>query len=1009
MNTKTTLVILAAVLMTLSMSAAAIPLNTANASGTHYLPNTAPSAPVIGGNLTIYANGTASNSSLVIHTPGSSTYTLRGNLSGNLTILASNVIVYGAGYWIGGASGITVRNVTAATLSGFSDIGNRAGTYLRAFAAGNLEVENSVIGNASYSSGVLIEDASNVTFTADTISGTSLQVYSAAHVSITADRLNGDSFNINEVQSLIVSGDTLTGYNSAFNVGEANTVLMNNITGKLSLGGTNNYFFEAYNVNSIVMEDMNVISTSRNQLGQDLFSDVSVKINNVTLDGFEEQYYYYISDFSANHYSQLNMTSNAGVELEYTNNVVLKNSVFTTVSTYGAGLNAYQDTNMTIYNLTAVAEYAIEVGTVTNLILVNSTGISAYGSYGDALYTYEILNGTVSGNTFFASASNSYGIYEDEFSYLSIMDNRIVANYSGHLNPGIYADYLTASTIEGNTFSYINGSDNFSTGIYLYEDLNVRVLDNRFAGNIPYGISDEFGTSNTIVNNTMDRARVGISLYYTIKDTVSNNHGIATAMEIAVNYSTANVITGNTFSGSNLAGLISYYSNDNTYVYNTLTGNGTTHLSAGIVIVNSTSEMLVGNTAAHFKYGTYLLFTNNATLSMNTFETGSVAMTLVYVNGLTIEGNTFAYYSSILQFNGSIVNTNVYHNNFLSYSSTWNTSAKNVSAIQNVRFDLGSSVGGNYWTGYTGSFTSGIGTSPYYVGYGLYDNNPLQNVWTNPTVTFIAGGLAAGTMWSVSIGSQMYQTTGTSIAVPVTNGSYGYLHYTVGGVAGYSTVTHSGTVYYSGSGLTVFLNFTQVKYSVTFSTSGLTSGTAASLVVGNSSYTVSGSLSLKLQNGTYTYISGQVSGYREQSTSGTFTVNGSSVSITLAYTPITYTVTFREVGLSGNFTWGVNLSGNAKNTTGSSVAFTLRAGTYAYSIVAPSGYTYTLKSNVTVSGNTTFEIAFSPSSSTHSSGLNSGDIVLAALGGVGAGVLAALIAIFVMPSVLKSLKKKKEE
>ena len=60
----------------------------------------------------------------------------------------------------------------------------------------------------------------------------------------------------------------------------------------------------------------------------------------------------------------------------------------------------------------------------------------------------------------------------------------------------------------------------------------------------------------------------------------------------------------------------------------------------------------------------------------------------------------------------------------MDYNATFGTNSS--SNLSNVNFDLGSAVGGNYWSNYSGSFTNGIGNTPYALGLGMKDNYPLE-------------------------------------------------------------------------------------------------------------------------------------------------------------------------------------------------------------------------------------------------------------------------------------------
>ena len=86
------------------------------------------------------------------------------------------------------------------------------------------------------------------------------------------------------------------------------------------------------------------------------------------------------------------------------------------------------------------------------------------------------------------------------------------------------------------------------------------------------------------------------------------------------------------------------------------------------------------------------------------------------------------------------------------------------------------------------------------------------------------------------------------------------------------------------------ISFSEVKYSVTFTESGLPSGTAwyVNLTNGMKSGAITKtSYSFSVTNGTYTYTLGNVTGYNSSVSSGSISVKGSGVSKTVTYNLIT--------------------------------------------------------------------------------------------------------------------------
>jgi beta-lactam-binding protein with PASTA domain len=92
----------------------------------------------------------------------------------------------------------------------------------------------------------------------------------------------------------------------------------------------------------------------------------------------------------------------------------------------------------------------------------------------------------------------------------------------------------------------------------------------------------------------------------------------------------------------------------------------------------------------------------------------------------------------------------------------------------------------------------------------------------------------------------------------------------------------------NGSAVSKSISFTEVKYTVTFTESGLPSGTIwyVNLSNGQSFKSTTSTISFSEPNGTYTYTISDVSGYSVSSFSGSIRVNGASISKTISFTPI---------------------------------------------------------------------------------------------------------------------------
>lgn len=268
-----------------------------------------------------------------------------------------------------------------------------------------------------------------------------------------------------------------------------------------------------------------------------------------------------------------------------------------------------------------------------------------------------------------------------------------------------------------------------------------------------------------------------------------------------------------------------------------------------------------------------------------------------------------------------------------------------------------------------GSYTFTVSTTnkTYYAnGSTLYVNGApvIVSIHFLPflsNVTFEETGLPPGIVWylKVSHSSEVYGGT-NSITIGLQNGSYGYIPSSSMNST-YSSPDGKFTV--SGSQLTINVVF-QKLYSVTFSETGLPTGTAWTVKFDNAQYggTSPDNIYAAAINGTYNYVVGSVTGYHATAVSGSVTVEGSGVSIQITFVITTYSVEFSEQGLPSGTFWYVNLTSetgsslqrNLSSQAGS-VATTLPNGTYYYSVASGNKSFFALGSKFIVSGSTVYE------------------------------------------------------
>jgi hypothetical protein len=187
------------------------------------------------------------------------------------------------------------------------------------------------------------------------------------------------------------------------------------------------------------------------------------------------------------------------------------------------------------------------------------------------------------------------------------------------------------------------------------------------------------------------------------------------------------------------------------------------------------------------------------------------------------------------------------------------------------------------------------------------------------------------------------------------NGTYPY---TVGAVSGYASSPSSGNVTVNGASQSVPITFTPSTvstYTVTFSESGLPTGTSWSVDLNGTTHTsTTSTVTFTEPNGTYTYTVGSVSGYTSSPSGGSVIVKGANAAQAITFTAIpagSYSVTFTETGLPIGANWSVTLGGKTTSSTGSTITFIEKNGTYSYLVTGPTGYVAApLSGSMTVSG-----------------------------------------------------------
>lgn len=232
------------------------------------------------------------------------------------------------------------------------------------------------------------------------------------------------------------------------------------------------------------------------------------------------------------------------------------------------------------------------------------------------------------------------------------------------------------------------------------------------------------------------------------------------------------------------------------------------------------------------------------------------------------------------------------------------------------------------------------------------------------TLSFTESGLPQGTDFTVSIGIAVDSGNPTaSFTVP--NGTYSY---TIADVGSYIPSPASGSVTMKGASKNVNIAFAETTYEVTFTESGLPSGTKWYLnITDQSSLSSTGtSITTSLPAGTYPYtVATGNKLFSPSPSSSSFTVTDSSVSVSISFLKEVYQVTFTQTGLASGY-WYVNITNQLPSGPisflQSTYSISLSNGSYTYAASTDEkSYSASYLGSFTVNGAPVTEsITFSP-------------------------------------------------
>lgn len=299
-----------------------------------------------------------------------------------------------------------------------------------------------------------------------------------------------------------------------------------------------------------------------------------------------------------------------------------------------------------------------------------------------------------------------------------------------------------------------------------------------------------FVNDNSISIENSSSSSSGISADGSIVNISHNNlhFSNASAEAIILDFSTFSNLSDNTVTvdNSSTAGIYVQRGSNETISHNTILNTNTTVGGNGVSLYQTQNETILDNSISGFGFDFAANLTGNVTFT----------------------GNNLGKTNTSIEINATH-NVEFYHNNFSGYSYA----AANITNSTSILLNASYPVGGNFWSGYTGTASAdGFGSTPYTVAPGYEDYLPLTQKWTYPVAVFTETGLPAGAQWGVLFNGQMMQTSLDTMTFTIQNGAYISYNYTVYAPSGFYSSVGNGSSNYTGSSVSTSLVFTHYSY-----------------------------------------------------------------------------------------------------------------------------------------------------------------------------------------------------
>lgn len=575
-----------------------------------------------------------------------------------------------------------------------------------------------------------------------------------------------------------------------------------------------------------------------------------------------------------------------------------------------------------------------------------------------SFFRYEGFGLDDSSNVTFSNNTASYDQYSSGEGFYLYADTRctVHSNTALHAGYGLYAEESFQLTVSNNVFSHANGS---GYGIYLYGNSESSLLNNDVSYAGQYGLEGDYNSALVVSN--LDARSAGYAGVYMSGGTTNTLLGVRATQAAAYGayfYGLNGLTLANSQAGSGPSGAEGFY------------------------LYQGTGATLTNDSSWGGLVGLDLQGVLNAAVMGSNLSGSNTGLLLSQTSQTTIQGNTLWNDNYSFSSQNSSASVVLYQNNFLN-----DRGYRLGSPTPGVepQFDHGYPLGGNFWSNHTGpdaqsgpgqnlSGSDGIVDTPVQLDRTSADHYPLAHAWAGHSVTFVAVNLPPGTRWGVTFNGVASTTTARTLAFNESNAATSAYSYSVAPVPGYVASPWSGSGTYQQADLGLTVSFSAFNYTVTVHGTALPSSAPWAVVVGGVTHSGSGpTLTFNEANGTYAYSVHGPAGFLAQPADGTLTVSGSTVSLTVNFTAIPFSVTFAETGLAGGTSWSVTLAGQTKSSTTPTITFSKPNGTYTYSIGGIGGTAaHPANGQVVVQGGAvTLPVAFGPAANAAGTGIYS--------------------------------------